>query len=62
MENSEVVWVVVEVDAGCPVLAEVYSDYETAYLREQELRSQINPEDDETWIFEEPIRKIIARD
>jgi hypothetical protein len=51
-EKNEIVWVVVLVLSGIPVLAEVYLDEETAQTREQFLREDINLDYDETGIFE----------
>ena len=51
-EKSEVVWVVVLVQSGIPVVAEVYRDEETARKREEFLREDIRPDYDETGVFE----------
>jgi len=55
-DSPETVWVVVKVERGIPVIAEVYNDRETALLREQALRNScFNPNDDETEVFKTPI-------
>lgn len=45
-------WVVVKVESGIPVLAEVYRCKRTAERRERLLRGQMNPENDEVSVFE----------
>jgi len=50
--KPEVVWIVVLVRSGVPILAEAYQDEETAKRREQFLREDINSDYDETSIFE----------
>jgi len=51
-EQPEMLWVVVKVESGIPVLAEVYRDEQSAEMREQSLRECMHPENDETGVFE----------
>jgi hypothetical protein len=53
MKKSRRVWVVVEVESGIPVLAEVYSDRLSAEKREIKLRKELRPDYDEVGVFEE---------
>ena len=48
-------WIVVEVNSGIPVCAELFKHESTARQRERELRHAINPEKDEVGIFEASI-------
>ncbi len=50
------VWVVVKVASGIPVMAEAWDAYEPARKREDALRRSMHPENDETAVFEIPIR------
>lgn len=50
--RTDVVWVVVEVQSGLPVVVEAYRNKKDAQIREEMLRSKINPNNDETDIFE----------
>jgi len=45
-------WIVVKVESGIPVCVEAYADAQMACVREQWLRQRMNPEDDETEVFE----------
>lgn len=47
-----VIWTVVLVQSGIPVLVEAYRDEATARSREEILRQDINPDYDEVGIFE----------
>jgi len=47
----ERVWAVVEVQSGIPVRAEVYADEQSARVRERNIRRSMNPENDETCLF-----------
>ena len=49
-------WVVVKVESGIPVTVEAYQDRRAAEMREQDLRNDMHPENDETGIFQTPIR------
>jgi hypothetical protein len=51
-KKSQVVWAVVLVESGIPVMAEAYRDENTARLREQSLRNGIRPDYDEIGVFE----------
>lgn len=51
-DNSRTIWIVVEVESGIPVLTEAYLDAESAVQREQTLRKEMHPENDETGVFE----------
>jgi len=51
-KKPELIWVVVEVHSGIPVMAEAYYDVESAVMREQYLRKHMRPEDDEVGVFE----------
>jgi hypothetical protein len=51
-QNGEVIWVVVLVQSGVPVLVEAYFDEKNAEIREQALREDINPDYDEVGLFE----------
>ena len=57
--QGQSIWVVVKVWRGFPVLVEVYRDEQLAYTREQALRADINPDSDETGVFETCIRDSI---
>ncbi|MBD3286716.1 hypothetical protein GF359_08930 [candidate division WOR-3 bacterium] len=50
--RTDVVWVVVEVQSGLPVVVEAYRNKSDAQIREGFLRADINPNNDETDIFE----------
>jgi len=54
--RSELLWVVVKVESGIPVTVEAYRDRLSAEAREQSLRECMNPENDETGVFEIPIQ------
>ena len=54
-KHAELLWVVIKVESGIPVMAEAYGDKKSAKIREQYLRKHMQPENDETGIFE--IRK-----
>jgi hypothetical protein len=51
-KQSELLWVVVKVESGIPVMVEVYRDKQSAEMREQSLRKCMHPENDETDVFE----------
>jgi len=51
-EQPELLWVVVKVESGIPVLVEVHQDEQSAEMREQSLRKYMRPENDETGVFE----------
>lgn len=51
-DDSRTIWIVVEVASGIPVLAEAYHDEKTAMAREQTLRKEMHPENNETGVFE----------
>jgi hypothetical protein len=45
-------WVVVKVESGIPVCVEAYAEAESAHLREHWLRERMNPENDESEVFQ----------
>ena len=49
-------WIVVEVERGIPTLVEAFHREDWADQRADELRSEINPEDDEVAVFEVAVR------
>jgi hypothetical protein len=51
-EQLELLWVVVKVESGIPVMVEAYRDKRYAQMRERSLRKHMHPENDETGIFE----------
>jgi len=51
-KQPELLWVVVKVESGIPVMVEVYRDRQSAEIREQSLRKYMHPENDETGVFE----------
>lgn len=53
-KQCELLWVVVKVESGIPVMVEAYSKKGSAKMREQSLRKYMHPENDETGIFEIP--------
>jgi len=50
-KQSELLWVVVKVESGIPVMVEAYWDRQSAEMREQSLRKYMHPENDETGVF-----------
>lgn len=54
-KQIELLWVVVKVESGIPVMVEAYDNEESAKMREQSFRKYMQPENDETGIFEVPI-------
>lgn len=46
------IWVVIEVESGIPALVEAFGDEGAAERRADDLRADINPEDDEVAVFE----------
>lgn len=53
--KSITIWIVVQVQSGIPVLAEVFQDETTARNREKELQAEMNPENDEVGVFSSQI-------
>jgi len=51
-KQAELMWVVVKVEGGIPVMVEPYRDEQSAQKKEQFLRTYMHPENDETGIFE----------
>ncbi len=51
----KVLWVVVKVESGIPVMIEAYGNKKSARMRERDLRRYMHPENDETGVFEIPI-------
>lgn len=58
-KQPELLWIVVKVESGIPVLVEAYRDKPSAERREQLLRIDMGPENDETGVFETQIRYAI---
>ena len=50
--QPELLWVVVKVESGIPVMVEAYRDKQSAEVRERSLRKCMHPENDETGVFE----------
>jgi len=50
--QPEPLWIVVKVESGIPVAVEAYSDRRSAEMREQAWRERMNPDDDESGVFE----------
>jgi len=48
---NENIWILVEVSKGIPASVEVFTDRQSAEIRETQLRQQLNLENDETGIF-----------
>lgn len=46
MCKPPILWVVVKVESGIPVLAEVFGDEAMAWQREDELRTEMRPDND----------------
>ena len=51
-EQTELLWAVVKVESGIPVVVEAYRDRQSAEMREQSWRKDMHPENDETGVFE----------
>ncbi len=52
MNNSDIgMWLVVDVRSGIPVNVDAFTDRESAKIRQKELQTQINPENDEIGLF-----------
>jgi hypothetical protein len=49
--QPQLLWVVVKVESGIPVIAEAYTDERAALAGERNMRRRMNPEDDETGLF-----------
>ena len=56
-EQTELLWAVVKVESGIPVMVEAYRDRQSAEMREQSLRKDMHPENDETGVFEIQYRR-----
>lgn len=50
--QPELLWAVVKVESGIPVMVEAYRNEQAAMTREQCLRAHMHPENDETGVFE----------
>lgn len=59
--KAERFWVVVLVQSGIPVSAEVYQNWKAGVRREKTLRSRMRPDNDEIGIFEVTPRHRKAR-
>ncbi|MCG2770398.1 MAG: hypothetical protein L6435_18775 [Anaerolineae bacterium] len=51
-KQSDLQWVVVKVESGIPVIVQTFSRLEDAKRLEDEWRLRMNPDNDETGIFE----------
>ncbi|MFH1928816.1 MAG: hypothetical protein ABIK79_11695 [Chloroflexota bacterium] len=51
-KQSDLQWVVVKVESGIPVIVQTFSRLEDAERLEDEWRLRMNPDNDETGIFE----------
>jgi hypothetical protein len=51
-QPDRLLWIVVKVDSGIPVMVEAYPDEQSAKTRERSLRRDMHPENDETGVFE----------
>jgi hypothetical protein len=51
-EHAKVLWIVVGVQSGIPVLVEAFRDNRLAKMREQALRRRMRPDYDEAGLFE----------
>ncbi len=51
------VWVVVDVKSGVPVRAEVFADEGSAKKRERKLRAEMRKDYDEVGLFEDTVRR-----
>jgi len=56
-EPPEVLWVVVRVESGIPVMAEAYADEMSAILREEHWRRSMSADNDETGVFAAEVRR-----
>ena len=54
-EQPELLWIVVKVESGIPAIVEAYRDSLSARAREQRFRWRMNPDNDETGVFEVPV-------
>jgi len=52
MQDTDSLWVVVEVFAGIPVAVRAYRDRQSADDWERDIRMRMSPERDETAVFE----------
>ena len=50
-EQTELLWAVVKVESGIPVMVDAYRDRQSAEMREQSLREDMHPENDEAGVF-----------
>ena len=50
--QPESLWIVVKVESGIPVTVEAYRDRRSAEMREQAWRERMNPDNDESGVFE----------
>ncbi len=51
-EQPELLWAVVKVESGIPVMVEAYRDRQSAKTRDLSLRKDMHPENDEAGVFE----------
>ena len=52
INQPEPLWIVVKVESGIPVTVEAYRDRLSAEMQEQAWRERMNPDNDETEVFE----------
>jgi len=51
-KQPEPMWIVVEIQSGCPYSVEAYHDKDAAIRRAQRLWEPLNPDEDEVAVFE----------
>jgi hypothetical protein len=51
-KQPESLWIVVKVESGIPVTVEAYRDRRSAEMQEQAWRERMNPDNDESGVFE----------
>ncbi len=52
MYNRDIgIWLVVDVRSGIPLNVDAFTDRESAWIRQKELQTQINPDNDEIGLF-----------
>lgn len=61
-QQLEPIWVVVSVESGIPVTVEAYDQRESAEKRELLLREDMNPDNDETGVFEVQVEQLRLSD
>ena len=57
INRPEPLWIVVKIESGIPVTVEAYRDRRSAEMREQAWRERMNPDNDESGVFEVQVRQ-----